>query len=1301
MKQYSILPGTDNQEGQAPSSLWSANWLPRCGGTMIVTGVTMFALFASYLGYHNAGDSYGFTTLAEPEMVKEVAAYPRRLSRMEKAESLYGMREFAGRSWLEHIESLDDEGLAPATKWTARYIFEHQNPPLDQCADRKYLMVHRGKKKLNSHGLGSTINMLSWGLSTAIQHDRILVWGDDESFGGAYVEPDCLVDGIRSLDCIFEPLSHCPRSWFEEKNIVHAIVDRPAAEFNNVPTKETIPPEIATHLLNAMPFEFSGSGAKYWWRTQAAAYLMRLNQQSLEHISNFRLNQTNHMSFTAMNPSGRKGRTFRMPFPLPRGTVSMHVRHGDKYKEMDLVPLTEYARKAEELAALNPNAYGKTAFVSSEDPSLLRKMQGIRHLSKSTAPQEDFIWYWSLIGRANTGPIVQLAELGNRTETTLSWMSELMQAMECDAFIGTRGSNWNRIIDGLRSTSTYIMGGAAGLNSPPRPPSLTSSISSGSSASSISAASTAPSFPFPTLANTKRSSYQHPPSHPLTLQPRIIARSRRTSLPANLVTTNLNLNLSSVGSAAPGSKLPRGMVVGAGNRMSIASVTSVASVSSFESLLEAEEDAVEAALIEGRANERPDEKRANMPLSFQMAGKGLNSRPNVQHRYSLPTPPPSRVQLGLGLPVPPLSRSRAASPLGGERRRSQADDEERKKREQRRWRVAIELRETEKTYVNVLQRIDQTLEDAVPDMPSSPVPVPLPNSASPFGGSNSPAGGSPELSHSASTASSSGPSTPERRDDEFEPPRDKSRKSEKRPPGPPLVLGGALLPILPFLKSYSLFISNFSTAVARIAALEDTSTDEPGSWKDFADKKRGGKGLGLADLLLSIVQRVPRYRLVIGDLVRFTERDHPDRKDLKKAFDIVDGVATHFESQIGAHTNVHQILDLQRRFTNLDAPLVAPGRKLLKVGMVRKLDRRGYEQDRVLLLFNDLLVHASGGSGTDDVVPVSKRSSVGSASGVTASSGATFRFHRRFELGDVTVVGKEDDKGSYGFEILTPEKSFAVFADCLDAKSSWLEAIRDAKADLLRDRRTLQRDADSEEQLQRRRDRRISLPASALTSLSPPPRKLTSLPPSLDLIPATPSPGATDINPFPFTESPTPLDADKQLLPPKPPALVTSVSDGVIPARSRRWSDSVPSAAAAALGLKDDEVEVDYRVIENYSAPVWVPDSKAERCMKICGNVTFVIPANDDDTPDRLARACDTCFENVFGAPPDQSLHQASTVAAPAYSAHLSLNATVSPDKGVAGLPTPTIREPTGYFDGLNTHAPALAVSHLNSILSR
>jgi hypothetical protein len=124
---------------------------------------------------------------------------------------------------------------------------------------------------------------------------------------------------------------------------------------------------------------------------------------------------------------------------------------------------------------------------------------------------------------------------------------------------------------------------------------------------------------------------------------------------------------------------------------------------------------------------------------------------------------------------------------------------------------------------------------------------------------------------------------------------------------PPLHLGQSLLPILPFLKQYSLFIAHFSSSIDRLADLEQPSSapvrpngvsrQDRARWSSFCARQRcrrieergaGRESLGLSAMLLNVVQRVPRYKLLLTDINKYTGHDHHDWPHLARALELVE-----------------------------------------------------------------------------------------------------------------------------------------------------------------------------------------------------------------------------------------------------------------------------------------------------------------------------------------------------------------------------------------------------------------------------
>lgn len=222
--------------------------------------------------------------------------------------------------------------------------------------------------------------------------------------------------------------------------------------------------------------------------------------------------------------------------------------------------------------------------------------------------------------------------------------------------------------------------------------------------------------------------------------------------------------------------------------------------------------------------------------------------------------------------------------------------------------------------LDVSKVVLSTLEAEVPNRPSDPVPISI-SKGSKFMQRNK-GGGESDSSLGITTSPQSGLSpSPSTRVGGT---RGTEHASTQRTPAQPIRLGKALLPLLPFLKTYSPYVSNFSATLSRLALLEsgnsflpprgvNSSHSSDGSsevlileererWRKFCDEKRkkdGGPVLGLNGLLLNLVQRVPRYRFMLANLLEFTDREHPDWKDLTAAFELVDQGAYNFTRQTG------------------------------------------------------------------------------------------------------------------------------------------------------------------------------------------------------------------------------------------------------------------------------------------------------------------------------------------------------------------------------------------------------------------
>jgi FYVE/RhoGEF/PH domain-containing protein 5/6 len=135
---------------------------------------------------------------------------------------------------------------------------------------------------------------------------------------------------------------------------------------------------------------------------------------------------------------------------------------------------------------------------------------------------------------------------------------------------------------------------------------------------------------------------------------------------------------------------------------------------------------------------------------------------------------------------------------------------------------------------------------------------------------------------------------------------------------------------------------------------------------------RCGK-LKLRDWLLTIVQRCPRYLLLLKDLMNCINVEDPEYASLLSVHTLVSKskslykhpfirsldsflVTTSMNASLHSHAQTLDLLALQRSTPNLPFQLVAAGRTFLKRGSLFQLEGGSFPKERDFLLFSDCLL---------------------------------------------------------------------------------------------------------------------------------------------------------------------------------------------------------------------------------------------------------------------------------------------------------------------------------------------------------
>ena len=86
----------------------------------------------------------------------------------------------------------------------------------------------------------------------------------------------------------------------------------------------------------------------------------------------------------------------------------------------------------------------------------------------------------------------------------------------------------------------------------------------------------------------------------------------------------------------------------------------------------------------------------------------------------------------------------------------------------------------------------------------------------------------------------------------------------------------------------------------------------------------------LEALLIAPIQRVPRYRLLLAQLVSHTEQNAVEFPVLREALEQVELVAKHINEQIREHENMQRMISIQKCLAHGRPRIIVPGRSFIK-----------------------------------------------------------------------------------------------------------------------------------------------------------------------------------------------------------------------------------------------------------------------------------------------------------------------------------------------------------------------------------
>lgn len=278
-------------------------------------------------------------------------------------------------------------------------IYNNQHP--SNCDNKKYLIIPYW-----GSGLGSQIHVMGAYLALAINTNRI-----------ALINPTI-------INKYFLPLSNCSINFnisYKNKSYNaysnYKFVFQKKYTYKNYNYPRTIIPSFIFEMLYKSPI--LPSHYLHYWRIQASIYIYNLKRNTRRIV--------NHQIHKYLVYNKKRNEINNYP------CINVWIRHGDKYKEMKLIDTKYYftaIKLFERLSNIKFNIY-----LSTDDRAAI-----------DTFALSNYTVYYLNYSRYNDN------NSNWKINHIYNVISDIELSLQCIAFIGTRKSNINRLIDELRCT---------------------------------------------------------------------------------------------------------------------------------------------------------------------------------------------------------------------------------------------------------------------------------------------------------------------------------------------------------------------------------------------------------------------------------------------------------------------------------------------------------------------------------------------------------------------------------------------------------------------------------------------------------------------------------------------------------------------------------------------------------------------------------------------------------------------------------------------------------------------------------
>ncbi|XP_018567136.1 FYVE, RhoGEF and PH domain-containing protein 3 [Anoplophora glabripennis] len=249
--------------------------------------------------------------------------------------------------------------------------------------------------------------------------------------------------------------------------------------------------------------------------------------------------------------------------------------------------------------------------------------------------------------------------------------------------------------------------------------------------------------------------------------------------------------------------------------------------------------------------------------------------------------------------------------------------------------------------------------------------------------------------------------------------------------------------IAPFLKLYSVYAYEFKDS---LKILQNARLLNP-QFANFIENQETRPEIQnkLSALLITPIQRVPRYKLLLTNLYNLTKPSEEGFDVLSDCLHKIEEVAEHINNLVEDQEIMQRLLEFQRCLRG-EPNIIIPGRKLMKEGILTKMSsKNGHSEKLYVVLMNDIIMFSKMKKDEPKV--------------------NSLKCFSIFPLNKCKII-EILDKGC--LKVICQDEELILYHEQFNETKNWIKTIKETIDDHLKDRKTLRKESSARRPVKRK-----------------------------------------------------------------------------------------------------------------------------------------------------------------------------------------------------------------------------------------